>query len=105
MNYSEFCPRLFTMVQKGIGYHELQINMIGNICCKRNGNYFIRAYRYEGFKEDFMLAQQFNFEYQILQRAKEEKCKNIVSLATVKLSDTATFFVLERYEMDLRWYL
>jgi hypothetical protein len=52
-----------------------------------------------------MLAQQFNFEYQILHKAQDEKCKHIVPLVTVKFSNEAAFFVLKRYEMDLRVYL
>ena len=56
MAYSEYCPRLFTMVQKGIEYHDHKIDLRGNITCTKVGNFFVRAYKYEGFKEDYMLA-------------------------------------------------
>lgn len=52
-----------------------------------------------------MLAQQFNFEYLIMNGAKKNECKHIVPMIDVKLSDNATFFVLKGYQMDLRTYL
>ena len=93
------------MLQKGIGYSEPKIHMVKNITCKPIGHYFIRAYSYNGFKEDFMLAQQFNFEYLIMNGAKKNDCKHIVPMIDVRLSDNATFFVLKGYQMDLRTYL
>ena len=79
--------------------------MTGHITCKPLGHYFVRAYSYQGFKEDFMLAQQFNFEYQILNEARKNKCQHIVFMGDVKFSDHEVFFVLKGYEMDLRSYL
>ena len=93
------------LLQKGIGYCEKKIHMTKHITCKPLGSYYIRAYSYAGFKEDFMLAQQFNFEYQILNEARKIKCKHIVHMIDVKLSDSETFFLLKGYEMDLRSYL
>ncbi len=94
VGYSEYCPRLFTMLQKGIGYCESKIQLNSDISCAPLGHYFIRAYRYEGFKTDFMLAQQFNFEYMIMNEAKKAQCKHIVQMLDIKLSDSSTFFVL-----------
>jgi hypothetical protein len=93
------------MVQKGIGFSDHKIDLKSHITCKKLGDCFVRAYKYEGFKQDFMLEQQFNFEYQILHKAQDEKCKHIVPMVTVKFSHEAAFFVLKRYEMDLRVYL
>ena len=79
--------------------------MTNHITCKKLGHYFIRAYSYQAFKEDFLLAQQFNFEYLIMNEARKNKCKNIVPMIETKLSDNSTFFLLKGYEMDLRSYL
>ena len=39
-----------------------------------------RYWRYADFELDYMLAQQFNFEYLILNEAREKNCQHIAPL-------------------------
>jgi hypothetical protein len=71
----------------------------------RGGENFIKGYRFEAFKEDYMLGQQFSFEDAILTNADEAGCKNIVKLRFKNFCDAGVLFFLEAYEMDLRVYL
>lgn len=52
-----------------------------------------------------MLAQQFNYEYTILEEASKRECKNIVRMHDTFLNEDCVVFELKRYEMDLRTYL
>ena len=68
------------MLQKGIkeGKHEERL-----IYPYKNKFYVdvaLRFWRYADFALDFMLAQQFNYEYMILNGAMKKECKHIVKL-------------------------
>jgi len=65
----------------------------------------MRFWRYDDFALDYRLAQQFNFEFDILELARENDCKNIASLQSTWLTSYAVVFNITRYEMDLRTYL
>ena len=65
----------------------------------------LRFWRYADFELDSMLAQRFNYEYQILHAADDKNCKHIVNWHQEYLNIDSVVFVLERYDMDLRMYL
>jgi hypothetical protein len=65
----------------------------------------LRFWRYDDFALDFMLAQQFNFEFEILEQAKEKELKHLVRLDETRLTSYAVLFNYRRYEMDMRMYL
>ena len=65
----------------------------------------LRFWRYADFELDFMLAQQFNYEYEILFSAWRAECNHIVRLYDFALSIDSVVFEISRYDMDLRSYL
>ena len=65
----------------------------------------LRFWRYDDFALDFMLAQQFNYEFEILEQAKANDMKHIVQLDETRLTSYAVLFNYRRYDMDLRAYL
>ena len=65
----------------------------------------LRFWRYADFTLDHELAQQLNFELQILESAKEKGCENIAKLGAVSLTNYAVMYEIKRYDMDLRTYL
>ena len=65
----------------------------------------MRFWRYEDFALDFMLAQQFNYEFEILTKAKDCEFKHISWLDETWLTSYAIVFNIQKYEMDLRMYL
>lgn len=64
-----------------------------------------RFWSYNGFETDFMLAQQFNYEILILDKATLKECKHIVHYQDYFFTSYAFLIEIERYEMDLRTYL
>ena len=52
----------------------------------------MRFWRYADFKLDYTLAQQFNYEYLILQTAWDKECKHIVRLRDVFLNKDCVVF-------------
>lgn len=68
-------------------------------------NVFFKCYRFEAFKQDYMLGQQFTFEETILTNAEEAGSKHIVKLLGKRFVEDGVAFILEGYEMDLRVYL
>ena len=52
----------------------------------------LRFWRYADFKLDYTLAQQFNYEYTILQTAWDKECKHIVRLRDVFLNKDCAVF-------------
>ena len=55
--YAEHCPRLWSMLQKGISGYKRQEALFKPITVTFDGTYYLRHYRYESFREDYMLAQ------------------------------------------------
>jgi hypothetical protein len=99
------CPRLHQILVSGaIGsdVDERIINPVTTVVKKDN---VLRLWSFDDFALDYMLAQQFNFEYLILVEAKKKDCKHIIRIKDVLLTTYAAVFVLERHTMDLREYL
>ena len=70
--YAEHCPRLWSMLQKGISGYKRQEALFKPITVTFDGTYYLRHYIYESFRDDYMLAQLFNlntefFMMQIIQ--------------------------------------
>jgi len=65
----------------------------------------MRFWRYDDFALDFMLGQQFNYEFQILEKAKDKDFKHITRLDETWLISYAAVLNITKYEMDMRMYL
>jgi hypothetical protein len=87
ISYIDVCPRLYYLLHMGVGSCDCAIALNKDITTFRQENRYVRGYRFEAFKEDFMLAQQFTFEETILTNAEEIGCKNIVKLLSKKFTD------------------
>lgn len=64
-----------------------------------------KRYLYKAFGQQYELAQEFNYEYMVLNAAKKNKCQHVVGLEQVYLNTDHVSLVIKRYEMDLRTYL
>ena len=65
----------------------------------------LRFWRYDDFALDYMLAQQFNYEFQINFEANKRNCKNIALTQDIWLNKYAAVFNITRYDLDFRKYL
>jgi hypothetical protein len=76
------------------GYEESdwQERLIYPITTKVLRDVVLRFWRYADFALDHELAQQLNFELQILESAKEKGCENIAKLGEVRLTDYAVMY-------------
>jgi hypothetical protein len=74
------CPRLYYLLHNGTRVSRCSEALFKPITTFRYGDEFVRGYKFEAFKQDYMLGQQFSFEETILTEAEEANCKNIVKL-------------------------
>ena len=105
MDASINCPKLFQLLVTGTQGSDLDhrlINPITTLVCRDS---VLRFWRYDDFALDYMLGQQFTYEYEILTSAHEKDCKHIVPLQDVRLTRYAAVFNYNVYDMDLRMYL
>jgi hypothetical protein len=57
MSYTDACPVLYQILLKGTMHGNCPIIMNKPITTGRAGEYYIKGYRYEAFREDYQLAQ------------------------------------------------
>ena len=102
---SAHCPKLWALLMKGTEQGKFNERLYQPYETKIFKDTVLRFWRYADFELDYMLAQQFNYEYQILHAADANNCKHIVNLHNEYLNIDSVVFMLERYDMDLRTYL
>jgi hypothetical protein len=93
------------MLMKGVKEGKHNEVLYKPYCTKVFVDVVLRFWRYADFKLDYMLAQQFNYEYAILDKAWNQESKHIVRLRDVFLNKDCVVFEQKRYQMDLREYL
>jgi len=93
------------MLMKGVKEGKHNEVLYKPYCTKVLVDVALRFWRYADFKLDYMLAQQFNYEYTILHTAWDKEFKNVVGLRNVFLNKDCVVFEQKRYQMDLREYL
>ena len=102
---ADHCPRLWSMLHKGTKEGKHNEALFKPYTTKVYVDTVLRFWRYADFELDYMLAQQFNYEYKILNEARRSECKHIVKLDDEFLNKDCAVFELKRYQMDLRTYL
>jgi hypothetical protein len=67
--YSQNCPRLLQLLVSGVKGSDWEERLYKPISTKVCVDMALRFWRYADFELDYMLAQQFNFEVLILDKA------------------------------------
>jgi hypothetical protein len=75
---SMHCPRLHQLLVSGVKQKKDEERLYKPITTNVHGDMVLRYWRYADFELDFMLAQQFNYEIVILDKAFRKDCKHIV---------------------------
>ncbi len=105
MRASKHCPSLFQMLVSGYKQSNLEERLYKPITTKVCRDAVLRFWRYDDFALDYMLAQQFNYEFQILPSAWINDCDHISRLNEISLTSYAVLFEIQKYDVDLRTYL
>ncbi len=87
LSYCTVCPRLYYLLHNGTRVSRCSEALYKPIQTFRQGDVYAKGYRFEAFKEDYMLGQQFSFEETILTEAEEAGCKNIVKLLSKEFTN------------------
>ena len=104
-NVSLHCPRLYQLLVSGVQESDWDERLYKPITTKVCVDMILRFWRYADFELDFRLAQRFNYEVQILDKAGRKECKFIAPIQAMFFTPYAFMIHIKRYEMDLRTYL
>ena len=74
------CPWLHQILVSGAVGSDIEELIINPVTTVVKKDKVIRLWSYDDFALDYMLAQQFNYEYLILIEAKKKECKHIVHI-------------------------
>ena len=96
------CPRLYQLLVSGVKESKQEERLYKARTTKVCLDMVLRFWRYADFELDYELAQNFNNEILILDKAKRKDCMHIARMDDMFFTSYAFLMHIKRYDMDLR---